>query len=40
MKNSTKWENIFPAVCIPLNDDYSVNEAEFRKYHSGWSSLS
>lgn len=32
MKKSTKWENIFPAVCIPLNDDYSVNEAEFRKY--------
>lgn len=27
-----KWENIFPAVCVPLNDDYSVNEAEFRKY--------
>ncbi len=29
---SEKWENIFPAVCIPLNEDYSVNEAEFRKY--------
>lgn len=32
MEKKEKWENIFPAVCVPLNDDYSVNEAEFRKY--------
>ncbi len=32
MDKTGKWENIFPAVCIPLNDDYSVNESEFRSY--------
>ena len=32
MNKAVRWENIFPAVCIPLNDDYSVNEAEFRAY--------
>lgn len=31
-KNS--WKNIFPAICIPLNDDYSVNENELRRYVS------
>jgi 4-hydroxy-tetrahydrodipicolinate synthase len=31
--NTTKsWKNIFPAVCVPLNDDYSINETEFRSY--------
>lgn len=32
MKNKVSWENIFPAICIPLNDDYSINEAELRAY--------
>lgn len=32
MKKSEKWENIFPAVCVPLKDDYSVNEIEFKTY--------
>lgn len=27
-----KWENIFPAICIPLNNDYSINEDEFKSY--------
>ena len=26
------WENIFPAISIPLNDDYSINEQELRDY--------
>ena len=26
------WENIFPAISIPLNDDYSINEEELRSY--------
>jgi len=26
------WKTIFPAICIPLNDDYSVNEPELRRY--------
>lgn len=32
MKHTRSWKNIFPAVCVPLNDDYSVNEPEFRSY--------
>jgi 4-hydroxy-tetrahydrodipicolinate synthase len=32
MGKSTRWENIFPAVCVPLNDDYTVNKSEFRAY--------
>ncbi len=32
MNKSEAWKNIFPAVCIPLKDDYTVNEAEFRTY--------
>lgn len=32
MRKMQKWENIFPAICVPLNDDYSINEAEFREY--------
>lgn len=32
MAKKERWENIFPAICVPFNDDYSVNEAEFRKY--------
>lgn len=27
-----RWENIFPAVCIPFKEDYSIDEAEFRAY--------
>lgn len=26
------YSNIFAAICVPLKDDYSVNEEEFRKY--------
>ncbi len=26
------WENIFPAISIPLNDDYTINEKELRDY--------
>jgi 4-hydroxy-tetrahydrodipicolinate synthase len=26
------WTDIFPATCLPLNDDYSVNEGELRSY--------
>ena len=33
MKNIS-WENIFPAICVPLNSDYSINEKELRKYVS------
>jgi len=32
MGKQERWENIFPAICVPFNDDYSVNEAEFRTY--------
>jgi 4-hydroxy-tetrahydrodipicolinate synthase len=32
MAKKERWENIFPAICIPLNDDYSVNEGELRRY--------
>jgi 4-hydroxy-tetrahydrodipicolinate synthase len=26
------WRNIFPAIAIPFNKDYSVNEGELRRY--------
>ena len=26
------FKTIFPAVSVPLNDDYSINEPEFRAY--------
>jgi 4-hydroxy-tetrahydrodipicolinate synthase len=32
MAAKERWENIFPAICIPFNADYSLNEPEFRKY--------
>lgn len=32
MAAKERWENIFPAICVPFHDDYSVNEQEFRKY--------
>jgi 4-hydroxy-tetrahydrodipicolinate synthase len=31
MKTET-WTDIFPATCLPLNDDYSINESELRSY--------
>lgn len=34
MTKKVSWKNIFPAICIPLNDDYSINEKELRKYVS------
>ena len=32
MKSIDRWENIFPAVCVPLNKDYSINGVEFQSY--------
>lgn len=29
---SKPWRNIFPAIPIPLNKDYSINEKELREY--------
>ncbi len=26
------WKGIFPAICLPIKEDYSVDEASFRKY--------
>ena len=26
------FKTIFPAVSVPLNEDYSINEQEFRVY--------
>ncbi|HHW02494.1 MAG TPA: dihydrodipicolinate synthase family protein [Thermoanaerobacterales bacterium] len=34
MNKKVSWRNIFPAISIPLNDDYSINEKELRKYVS------
>lgn len=31
-KKTINWKTIFPAICIPLHDDYSINEPELRKY--------
>ena len=31
-KKTIDWKTIFPAICIPLHDDYSINEPELRKY--------
>lgn len=27
-----KWGGVFPAIMVPLNEDYSINEKEFRNY--------
>jgi len=32
MTKKGRWENIFPAICIPLNDNYSVNREQLKKY--------
>ena len=32
MAKNNRWENIFPAICIPFNDDYTLDEGEFRNY--------
>ncbi|MEA3285723.1 MAG: dihydrodipicolinate synthase family protein [Synergistota bacterium] len=29
---SINWKTIFPAICIPLTDDYGIDEPELRKY--------
>lgn len=34
MSKEINWKTIFPAICVPLQDDYSVNEPELRKYVS------
>ncbi len=39
MAKNNRWENIFPAICIPFNDDYSLNEREFRNYVQWLASL-
>ena len=32
MTKTKNFKTIFPAVSVPLNDDYSINEGEFRAY--------
>jgi len=32
MAKKERWENIFPAICIPLREDYSVDEEILRRY--------
>ena len=32
MIKGDSWTDIFPATCLPLHDDYSVNEGELRSY--------
>lgn len=32
MGKPERWENIFPAICVPFNDDYTINERELRRY--------
>ena len=32
MAKTVTFKTIFPAVSVPLNEDYSINEAEFRVY--------
>lgn len=34
MSKKVSWKNIFPAICVPLNEDYSINEKELRSYVS------
>lgn len=34
MAKKTSWKTIFPAICIPMNADNSINEPELRKYVS------
>ena len=35
MAKVKNFKTIFPAVSVPLNDDYSINEEEFRTYLRG-----
>lgn len=32
MAKVKNFKTIFPAVSVPLNEDYSINEPEFRAY--------
>lgn len=32
MAKVKNFKTIFPAVSVPLNDDYTINETEFRAY--------
>ena len=32
MAKIKNFKTIFPAVSVPLNDDYTINEPEFRAY--------
>ncbi len=27
-----RWENLFPAICVPFKKDFSINEEELRRY--------
>jgi 4-hydroxy-tetrahydrodipicolinate synthase len=31
-KKVNDYKTIFPAICVPMNSDYSINEPELRKY--------
>lgn len=39
MENKRKYKNIYPAISVPLNDDYSINEKELREYVSWLASI-
>lgn len=32
IKKVDDYKTIFPAICVPMNSDYSINEPELRKY--------
>ena len=32
MAKVKNFKTVFPAVSVPLNDDYTINEPEFRAY--------
>ena len=32
MAKEVTFKTIFPAVAVPMNDDYTINEPEFRSY--------
>ncbi len=32
MSKQVTFKTIFPAISVPLNDDYSINEKELRVY--------
>ena len=34
MAKKVVWKGIFPAICVPLKEDYSVDESAYRRYLS------